>query len=135
MRKLLMIGAGALAIAAFAHTKPSQAYYGGAWCAKIDQGGGSVGEFVMQRPAGGGQTKHGQYQNAGKHHQHGRHRRTHRHHESDGHDGGHAGRQHVPNEHVLQCVDGVGGGRDSARQRSGHALGEIAWRVSGEMTK
>ncbi len=44
MRKILMIGAGALAIAAFAHTEPSQAYYGGAWCAKIDQGGGSVGE-------------------------------------------------------------------------------------------
>ena len=44
MRKLLMIGAGALAMAAFVDAKPSQAYYGGAWCAKMDVGSGTVTE-------------------------------------------------------------------------------------------
>jgi hypothetical protein len=46
MRKLLMIGAGALAVAmaAFVDAKPSQAYYAGAWCAKMDVGSGTVTE-------------------------------------------------------------------------------------------
>ena len=56
-------------------------------------------------------------------------------HESDRNDGRHAGRQHVPDEHVLQGEDGVGSGGDSARQRPGHPVGEVARRMSGEMTK
>jgi hypothetical protein len=42
MKKLLLIAA--LATTAIVQAQPSQAYFRGAWCAKIDQGGGSVGE-------------------------------------------------------------------------------------------
>jgi hypothetical protein len=42
MKKLLLIAA--LATVALVQAQPSQAYFRGNWCAKIDQGGGSVGE-------------------------------------------------------------------------------------------
>ncbi len=42
MKKLLLIAA--LATTALVQAQPSQAYFRGSWCAKIDQGGGSVGE-------------------------------------------------------------------------------------------
>jgi len=43
MKRILLIAAIA-SIAALAQTKPSEAYFRGMWCAKIDQGSGSVGE-------------------------------------------------------------------------------------------
>jgi hypothetical protein len=60
-----------------------------------------VGEFVMQRAAGGGETEHGQYQNTGKRHQCGGHGHAYRHDKSDGDQRRHAWRQNVPNGHVL----------------------------------
>jgi hypothetical protein len=42
MKKILI--ASALAIAAVVYSQPSQAYYHGRWCAKIDNGTGSLGE-------------------------------------------------------------------------------------------
>jgi hypothetical protein len=42
MKKILLVGA--LAVAGLVYSQPSQAYYHGRWCAKIDNGGGSVGE-------------------------------------------------------------------------------------------
>jgi hypothetical protein len=42
MKKLLLIGA--LALTALVQAQPSEAYFRGNWCAKIDQGGGVVGE-------------------------------------------------------------------------------------------
>jgi hypothetical protein len=42
MRKLLIIGA--LATTALVQAQPSQAYFRGAWCAKMDIGGGVVQE-------------------------------------------------------------------------------------------
>jgi hypothetical protein len=42
MKKLLLIGA--LAITALVQVQPSEAYFRGKWCAKIDSGAGSVGE-------------------------------------------------------------------------------------------
>jgi hypothetical protein len=42
MKKLLLIGA--LAAVALVQAQPSQAYFRGKWCAKLDNGGGSVGE-------------------------------------------------------------------------------------------
>src|ERR1041384_2081807 len=42
MKKILLIAA--LAPTAIVQAQPSQAYFRGNWCAKIDQGGGSVGE-------------------------------------------------------------------------------------------
>lgn len=42
MKKLLLIGA--LAATALVYAQPSQAYFRGKWCAKINQSGGSVGE-------------------------------------------------------------------------------------------
>ena len=42
MKKLLMIGA--LAITALVQAQPSQAYFRGTWCAKLDIGGGVVQE-------------------------------------------------------------------------------------------
>jgi hypothetical protein len=42
MKKILLIAA--LATVALVQAQPSQAYFRGNWCAKIDQGGGSFGE-------------------------------------------------------------------------------------------
>jgi len=43
MRKLLIVGA--LAAAGLVNaSQPSEAYFRGAWCAKLDRGGGSFGE-------------------------------------------------------------------------------------------
>ncbi|WP_068018526.1 hypothetical protein [Rhodoplanes sp. Z2-YC6860] len=42
MKKILLIAA--LAATALVQAQPSQAYFRGNWCAKIDQGGGSFGE-------------------------------------------------------------------------------------------
>ena len=42
MRKILIIGA--LAATALIQAQPSQAYFRGAWCAKLDVGGGTVQE-------------------------------------------------------------------------------------------
>ena len=42
MKKILLLSA--LAIAAFADVRPSEAYYHGAWCAKINAGAGVVQE-------------------------------------------------------------------------------------------
>lgn len=42
MKKLLLLSA--LAAAAFIDARPSEAYYHGAWCAKINIGGGVVQE-------------------------------------------------------------------------------------------
>jgi hypothetical protein len=43
MKKLLLIGA-LTACALVQATQPSQAYFRGKWCAKIETGGGAVGE-------------------------------------------------------------------------------------------
>jgi len=42
MKKILLIAA--LATVALVQAQPSEAYFRGNWCAKIDQGGGSFGE-------------------------------------------------------------------------------------------
>jgi hypothetical protein len=42
MRKFLIIGA--LATTALIQAQPSEAYFRGAWCAKMDNGGGNVSE-------------------------------------------------------------------------------------------
>lgn len=42
MRKLLIVGA--MAATALVQAQPSQAYFRGAWCAKMDAGGGVVQE-------------------------------------------------------------------------------------------
>jgi hypothetical protein len=42
MKKLLLIGA--MAVTALVQAQPSQAYFRGSWCAKIDAGGGAVQE-------------------------------------------------------------------------------------------
>ena len=42
MKKILTVSA--LAIAALVYSQPGQAQHEGRWCAKIDQGGGTVGE-------------------------------------------------------------------------------------------
>jgi hypothetical protein len=44
MTKILLIAALATTAPALVQAQPSQAYFRGNWCAKIDQGGGSVGE-------------------------------------------------------------------------------------------
>ena len=61
----------------------------------------SVGEFVMQRPPGGGQVEHGYYQNTGQRHQGRGHGCAHRHHKRNGDERRHARRKNVPNGHVL----------------------------------
>jgi hypothetical protein len=43
MKKLLLLGA-LTAITLFQAAQPSEAYFRGKWCAKMDAGGGSVGE-------------------------------------------------------------------------------------------
>jgi hypothetical protein len=47
----------------------------------------------------------------------------------------HARRQRVPDEHVLQGVDGVGRRRDPAGQCAGHPIGEVAQRVPGQVAE
>ena len=42
MKKILLIAA--LATVALVQAQPSEAYFRGNWCAKMDRGGGSVGE-------------------------------------------------------------------------------------------
>jgi hypothetical protein len=89
----------------------------------------------MQWPAGGGEVKHGQYQNTGERRQGGGHGHTYCHDKSDGDQRRHAWRQNVPNRHVLKGKDGVGGGGDPACQCPGHPIDEVAGRMPGQMAK
>ena len=89
----------------------------------------------MQRSAGGGQAEHGEYQDTGKRHQGNGHEPAYRRYECDRHHGRHAWRQHIPNEHVLQGVDGVGRGRDPAGQRSRHPIGKVPGSLPREVSE
>jgi hypothetical protein len=98
-------------------------------------GRGLVGELVMQRLAGGRQMKHRNHHDAGDHDQSGRHHPAHGADQGNRRDGGNAGRQHVPDEHVLDGEDRIGGGRDPACQHPGQPVGEIARRMAGQVAK
>ena len=98
-------------------------------------GGGLVGEVVMQRPAGGGEAEHQADHDAGDKRQAARHRQADGANQRDRRDRRRAGRQHVPDEHVLDGEDGVRGRGDAARQHAGQAIGEVARRMPGQMAE
>ncbi|MGY3037655.1 hypothetical protein ACVIIV_006825 [Bradyrhizobium sp. USDA 4354] len=94
-----------------------------------------VGEIVMQRLAGGCQTKHRNHHAAGDHDQPERHVRTDGSNQGNCRNCGYAGRQHVPDKHVFDGEHRVRRRRDTARQHAGHPVREVARRMSGQMTK
>ena len=49
--------------------------------------------------------------------------------------GGHARRQHVPHQHVLDGEQRVGGGRHARGQSAGRRRGEVARRMAGEVAE
>ena len=98
-------------------------------------GGRLVGEFVMQRLAGGGEAEHRDHDHAADRRERQRHRQADRRHESDRADGRGAGRQHVPDEHVLGREDRVGRRGHAARQHAGQAVCEIVRRMPGQVAK
>ncbi len=97
--------------------------------------GGLVGEFVVERPTGGCEMPHGHHQDAGKHRQDRRHLQADSRDEPDRDRGRDAGRHHVPDEHVLQRVGGVGRGSDAAGQGAGHAIGKERRCMAGQMAE
>jgi hypothetical protein len=97
--------------------------------------GGLVSKIMMQRLSGGGEAKHGHDHDGRNDHQQRGHRAAHGQHQRNCAERSQAGRQHVPDEHVFEHIDGVRGRRDAARQHARHAIHEIAWRVSGQMSK
>ena len=98
-------------------------------------GGGLVGEVVVQGLAGGRQMKHRDHHRAGDHDQPRRHHPIHGTYQRNGRNGCNARRQHVPDEHVLDGENGIGGRRDAARQHPRQAVREIARRMSGQMAE
>ena len=95
----------------------------------------AIGELVMQRLAGGGAAEHDEDDQPGDDDQARRHAPAHGGHEGDRANRRHAGRQHVPHQHVLDGEERVGRRRDAARKRAWGAAGEIAGRVSREMAE
>ena len=93
-------------------------------------GGGLVGEVVMQRPAGGGEAEHQAHHDAGDNGEAGGHRQADGADQRDRRDRRRARRQHVPDEHVLGGEDRVRGRGHAARQRAGQAVGEIGRRMA-----
>jgi len=94
-----------------------------------------VGEIVMQRLAGGGQTKHGNHHGPRKHDQRRRHRKADRSDQRDRGDGRNAWRQHIPDEHVFDREHRVRGRGDAAGQHARQPVGKIARRVAGQVAK
>ena len=98
-------------------------------------GGGFVGEIVVQRLAGGSQMKHRKYHRAGDDDQSSRHQRTHGADQRNCRDSRDAWRQHVPDEHIFNGEDGIGCGRNAAGQHSRQPVGEIAWCMPGQVAE
>ena len=98
-------------------------------------GGGLVGEIVMQRLAGRGEAEHRHHHEARDHDQPGRHRQADGSNQDDRRDRRHAGRQHVPDEHVFDGIDRVRRRGDAAGQHARQPVGEIARRVTGQMAE
>ncbi len=94
-----------------------------------------VGEIVMQRLAGRGEAEHRNHHGAGDHDHDGRHGQTDGSNQRDRRYRGSARRQHVPHKHVLDREDGIRRRRDPACQHARQAIGEIARRVSRQMTE
>ena len=98
-------------------------------------GGGLVGEIVMQRLAGGGQAEHRDHHDAGDHDQARRHRQADGSDQRDRRNRGDARRQHVPDEHVFDREDRVRRRGDAAGQHSRQPVGKIARRMAGQVTE
>ena len=96
-------------------------------------GGGLVGEVIVQRLAGGGDPEHGDDDDACDHDHAGGHRQADGSNQRDCHNRGNARRQHVPHEHVLDRVNRIRGGGDPARQHARQPVDEIARGVAGQM--
>ena len=94
-----------------------------------------VGKFMVERTAGGCEAHHREYNDHGDQEQHCGHRQAHRYDEYDCGEGGNARRQHVPHEHVLERIDGIGSGSDAAAERAGHPIGKVARGVPGQVPK
>ncbi|MGY3360745.1 hypothetical protein ACVWZK_007408 [Bradyrhizobium sp. GM0.4] len=97
--------------------------------------GGLVGEVVMQRFPCGSEAEHRKHHAAGNHHQAECHVRADGSNQRDCRNRCDARRQHIPDEHVLDREHRIRRRRDAARQHAGHAVGEVARRVAGKMTK
>ena len=98
-------------------------------------GGGLVGKVVMQRPPGGGQAEHQAHHDAGEAGKAQSHRQADGANQRDRRDRRHAGRQHVPDEHVLGGENGVRGCGDAADQRAREAVGEIGRRMAHQVAE
>jgi hypothetical protein len=98
-------------------------------------GCGLVGEIMMQGLAGGGETEHGDDDDRGNDHQHGSHGAAYERDEGDCADRSHAGRQHVPDEHVLERKYRVRHRGHPARQHAWEAIAEEVRRVADEVTE
>ena len=98
-------------------------------------GGGLVGEIVVQRLARGGDVEHGDDDGACDDDHAGGHRQADGSNQRDRHNCGDARRQHIPHEHVFHREDGIRGGGDPARQHARQPIDEIARGVAGEMAE
>ena len=98
-------------------------------------GGGLVGEIVMQRLAGGRQMKHRDHHRTGDDDQSSRHRQAYGSDQRNCRDGRDAWRQHVPDEHIFDGEDGIGRGGNAAGQHSRQPVGEIARRMPGQVAE
>ena len=92
-----------------------------------------AGEIVMQRPAGGRQTEHDADHDAGDDSEPCGHRQADRAHQRDRRKRCRAGRQHVPDEHILAGEHRVGRRGHAARQRARQPFREIARRMAGQV--
>jgi hypothetical protein len=96
-------------------------------------GGGLVGEVMVQRLAGGGDAEHRHDDDAGDNHEDRGHPAADQGQIGDCAHSRDAGRHYIPDEHVFNDEDGVRRGGDAARQHARQAFGEIAWRVASEV--
>ncbi len=80
-------------------------------------------------------SEHRNHHSARDHDQPGRHRQADGSNQGDGRNCGDAWRQHVPDEHVFDRENRIGCGGNAAGQHSRQTVGEIARRVTGQMTK
>ena len=83
---------------------------------------GAIGKIMMQRPACGRAAKHDDDHQPADDHEARGHAQAHGCDEGDRADRRHAWRKHVPQQHVLDSEEGIGGSGDAARKGAGGRL-------------
>ena len=96
---------------------------------------GLVGEVVMQRAPRTRHAEHGDDHDPADHGERDGHRHAQCGDKPDRHHHRRAGRQHVPDEHRFERIDGIGGRGDAAGQHPRQPVREIARRMTREMAE